>query len=79
MDADRRGNVEVRLDNERLLDELLIRDSATGHLVFHMERLDRHRFWMRAYGAVEDVIVHISSTEGNALPTYEWDERTEQR
>lgn len=69
-----RGNIEVRLNKDGSVDELLIYDKTTGECIFHMEQMDYHWFWMRAYGTEMDCVVHIGANLGNVPGDFVTDE-----
>jgi hypothetical protein len=73
---ERRGNVEVRLHADGTLDEILVYDQA-GVVLFHLEQMDGHYFWMRAYSTAQeghDLVAHISTDMDRKLQTdFTWE------
>jgi hypothetical protein len=61
---ERRDNIEVRLHKDGTLDEIVIYDPHTDQCIFHMEQMDDHYYWMRAYGITQDLVVHVGATIG---------------
>jgi len=59
-----RDNIEVRLHKDGTLDEIVIDDPHTGQCLFHLEQMDDHYYWMRAYGTTQDLVAYISATIG---------------
>ncbi len=70
--TERRGNVEVRLDESGNFDELVVYDND-GRIVVHLERMADGFIWLRAYGDAGDCVVHLES-ESPIKATREWEE-----
>ena len=64
MSDEKRDNIEIRLHKDGTLDEIVIDDPHTGKCLFHVEQMDDHYFWMRAYGTTQDLVVHIGAGIG---------------
>lgn len=69
---EQRDNIVVGLHKDGTLDEVLLYD-CVDKLLFHMEQLDTHIFWMRFQGVTQDLIVHLRSAEGDMKADFEWD------
>ncbi len=63
--SERRGNVELRTNEDNSLDEIVIYDKD-GRVIFHLEQMDEQLYWMRAgYGEEgNDLVAHIKATIG---------------
>ncbi len=59
-----RDNLEIRLNKDGSVDEILVYDLHDGRLLFHLEQMDNHYYWMKGYGITQDLIVHIGATMG---------------
>lgn len=60
----KRDNIEVRLNCDGSVDEIVICDPHDGRCLFHLEQMDDHYYWMRAYGITQDLIAHIGANIG---------------
>jgi hypothetical protein len=64
--TERLGNIEVRLRDDGTLDEVLLYDDlGKGRVLFHMEQMALHAWWMRVIGSTRDLVVHIRSNTGD--------------
>jgi hypothetical protein len=57
------GNLELGLNADGSVDEILIYDKD-GKCLFHLEQMDEHYYWLRAYGTEKDLVAHIGATIG---------------
>ncbi len=66
--SERRGNVEVRWNEDHSLDEIVIYDEK-GSVVFHLEQMDDQLYWMRAGNGEknQDLVAHIGATMGSIV------------
>lgn len=62
--GEKRDNIEVRLNKDGSVDEIVIQDPHTGRCLFHLEQMDSHYYWMRAYGITKDLVAHIGAGIG---------------
>ena len=46
---DRRGQIEVRTNDDGSLDEIVMYDAA-GTCIFHLEQMNDQCYWLRFYG-----------------------------
>ena len=53
----------IRLHKDGTLDEIILFNEK-GTSIFHMEQMDNHLYWMRAYGKEKDLVVWMGVTEG---------------
>lgn len=60
----KRDNIEVRLNRDGSVDEIVICDPHDGRCLFHLEQMDDHYYWMRAYGITQDMVAHIGAGIG---------------
>lgn len=60
----KRDNIEVRLNSDGSVDEIVICDPHDGRCLFHLEQMDDHYYWMRAYGITQDLVAHIGAGIG---------------
>jgi len=64
MNDQKRDNIEVRLNRDGSVDEIVVCDPHDGRCLFHLEQMDDHYYWMRAYGITQDLVAHIGATMG---------------
>ena len=64
MNDQKRDNVEVRLNGDGTVDEIVVCDPHDNKCLFHLEQMDDHRYWCRAYGITQDLVVHFGTQMG---------------
>jgi hypothetical protein len=52
------------LNKDGSVDEILVYDPHDDRCLFHLEQMDDHYYWMRAYGVSDDLVAHIGATIG---------------
>lgn len=69
---ERRGNVEVRLNDDGTVDEIVIWDSD-GSVSFHMEQMDDGLYWMAAEIPDGRLVCNLWAKKKRIKATHEWE------
>lgn len=73
MPTDRRGNVELRTNDDGTLDEVVIYD-ANGACLFHLEQMSDDCFWMRTSNSGPwDLVVNLFARKRKIQANVEWE------